>query len=172
MSSCRFVTANPRLWVSGLLACCTILLFSGCGPDYKARGAVKGKVTLGTKSLTTGTVMFMNKAGLSASASITPDGNYDMPDAPLGECTVTVTVQALPVDSSVRARLKGKGPAMPAGPKMPENAGNPENSSPELPSGPNVPKEVVTIDAKYSNPDTSGLKFTVNKGEQTYNIEL
>jgi len=90
-----------------------LLLASGCGPDYKARGAVKGKVTTGKKPLTTGTVMFVNKEGMSASAGIDTQGNYEMKDAPLGECTVTVVVPTLPNDPSVRARLKGGGPKLP-----------------------------------------------------------
>jgi hypothetical protein len=171
MSIALLRAAPRRLWACGMLACVALLLTSGCGPDYKARAVVKGKVTLGgKKSLTTGTVMFYGKDGITASASIDPDGNYEMNDAPLGECQVTVTVQGLPSDMAARqgvvGRLKGKGPAMPAGPK------NPEESSPPLPSAPKVPKEIVPIDSKYAKPDTSGLKFTVQKGEQTFNIDL
>ena len=149
-----------------MLACCTILLTSGCGPDYKSRGVVKGKVTVGNRNLTTGSVMFINKEGLSASTGIDPDGNYEMKDAPVGECKITVTVTDLPMDPTVRARLMGKGPKMPEGPKNPEDTGAPP------PPLARIPKEVVPIDAKYSKPETSGLSFTVKKGEQTYNIEL
>jgi hypothetical protein len=164
--SCRLpLSPNRRLWAAGLLACCTLLLTSGCGPDYKSRGMVKGKVTKGGKSLTMGTVVFHGKDGITGTAVIDGDGNYQMPDAPVGECKVTVTVQELPMDPTVRARLKGKGPKMPEGPK------NPENSSPDPPLA-KIPKEVIPVDPKYSNADTSGLSFTVKKGEQTYNIEL
>lgn len=149
-----------------------LLLALGCGPDHKARGSVKGKVTTGKKALTSGTVMFVNDRGLSASASINLQGEYNMPDAPVGDCVVTVTVTALPNDPSVKARLTGKG----KGPKMPEMKGAPDGSEggpTDLPSAPAVPKEIVPIDAKYSKPDTSGLKFKVEKGgDHTYNIEL
>lgn len=158
--------ANRRHWIVGMVALCTILLTSGCGPDYKSRGVVKGKVTSGKRALTTGSVMFINKDGVSASAGIDPDGNYEMKDAPVGECKVTVTVTELPMDPMVRARLMGKGPKMPEGPKNPESADSP---APPLAK---IPKEVVPIDPKYSKPETSGLSFTVKKGEQTYNIEL
>jgi len=162
----RLPTANRLLWVAGLLACCVVLLPTGCGPDFKARGVVKGKVMAGKKPLTTGTVMFYGKNGITASASIDPEGNYEMNDAPVGECKVTVTVQALPADPMVRARLKSGAMKLPEGPKDPTKTG------PDLPSAPRVPKEVVPIDIKYSNPETSGLSFTVHKGEQTYNIDL
>jgi hypothetical protein len=42
---------------------------------------------------------------------------------------------------------------------------NPEGQSPELPTAPEVPKEVIRIDEKYAKPESSGLKFTVMKGE-------
>ena len=167
MSTRLFHTAIRRLCAGGLLACCVVVFTTGCTPDHKARGVVKGTVTKGKKPLTTGTVMFIGKNGITGSASINPDGTYVMNDAPLGECKVTVTVSALPMDPATRSRLKGKGPAMPAGPVNPE-----ESSGPPPPPLAVIPKEVVPIDAKYSNPETSGLSFTVQKGEQTYNIDL
>jgi len=161
-----FGTKNTRTFFGGVFCCVLVLLASGCGPDYKARGAVKGKVTTGKKALTTGTVIFVNKDGVSASAHIDPQGNYDMQDAPLGECTVTVIVDALPSDPSVRARLKG------GGPKMPGELKNPEDTGPPPPPGGKIPKEVVPIDGKYAKPDTSGLTTKVEKGEQIFNIDL
>ena len=149
-----------------MLACCFVLFPTGCGPDYKSRGVVRGKVTVGKKALTTGTVVFYSKSGITAAGTIDPDGNYEINDAPLGECLVTVTVQALPTDPMVRARLKSGSLKLPEGPK------DPTKPAPDLPSAPRVPKEVVPIDIKYSSPGNSGLSFTVKKGEQTYNIEL
>jgi len=163
--SSRFA-ANPRLWTGGLLACLMALVAGGCGPDYKSRGVVKGKVSMGKKPLPSGTVMFYGKDGITATAHINPDGTYELADAPLGECKVTVTVQRLPPDPTVAGRLKGKGMKMPEGPR------DPNKESPELPSAPQVPKEVRPIDTKYSSTETSGLSFTVKKGEQTYDIDL
>lgn len=158
-----------RIVVGGLLACGVLLLTNGCGPDHKARGSVKGKVTYKKKALTTGTVMFTNKQGVSASATIDTEGNYVMNDAPVGECQVTVTVPDLPRDPTVKARLTGKG----AGPKMPEMKAPEGADVPDLPSAPSVPKEIVSIDQKYSNPATSGLTCTIEKNtEKTWDIEL
>jgi hypothetical protein len=159
--------AGGRL-LGGLFACGLVLFAVGCGPDYKARGGVKGRVTVNKKPLTTGTVMFSNKNGVTGTAHIKTDGTYELNDAPVGECQVTVTVPALPMDPTVKERLKGKG----AGPKMPEMKA-PEGSGVELPSAPTVPKEVVPIDAKYSKPETSGLTITVEKGgTKTFDIDL
>ena len=156
-----------RAGVAGLAACCILLFAGGCGPDYKARGIVKGKVTRGGKALTMGTVMFSNKEGITGQATIQVDGTYEMPDAPVGDCKVTVTVPKMPNDPSVWARMGGKGPAMPSGPVDPSKGEAPP------PPAAKIPKEYVPIDQKYSDPETSGLKFTVKKGEtHTYNIEL
>jgi hypothetical protein len=155
--------------LAGVLLACCLFLTLGCGPDHKARGAVKGRVTSNKKPLTTGTVMFINPQGVSASATIDGEGNYDMKDAPVGECTVTVTVPDMPMDPSVRARLTGKG----SGPKMPEMKVPEGVEGPPMPAATKLPKEIVPADAKYSKPETSGLKFKVEKGEQhTYNIDL
>lgn len=162
----RSLALKPLQFSIGLFACALLVNVAGCGPDYKARGVVKGQVTTAKKPLTSGTVMFYAKSGITASARIDPEGNYVLSDAPVGECVVTVTVTPLPRDPSVRSRLKG------GGPKIPEMKNPEEANSPTLPSSPSVPKEVVPIDAKYSNPDTSGLTFTVEKREQTFNIEL
>jgi hypothetical protein len=167
----RFVSAlirHGRIPAVGITACVLLIASSGCGPDLKARGIVRGKVKTGNQYLTSGSVMFINTAGVSSSATIMPDGSYEMLDAPVGECKISVTVQNLPMDPSVRNRLKGKGPAMPAGPRPPDGGGD----SPMPPSNPIIPKTIVPIDQKYSDPETSGLKFTVQKGEQTHNIDL
>jgi hypothetical protein len=160
------LVANRRVWAGGLLACCAFLLSSGCGPDYKARGVVKGKVTTGKRPLTTGTVMFYGKNGMTASAVIDTEGNYEMSDAPLGECVVTVTVNKLP--DYVTHQRPGQ-PAVPEMKKPPESKD--DVPIPAVPAS-KMPKFAVPIDAKYSSPETSGLKFTVQKGEQTYNIDL
>jgi hypothetical protein len=149
-----------------LLACGLIVTAVGCGPDYKSRGVVKGRVTFNKQPLPAGTVTFYGpQGGMTGVGQIDAQGNYEVKDAPVGECQVTVTVPQLPMDPSVRARLKGGGPKLPG-------VKNPDESSPSLPSNPTVPKDIRPIDAKYSKPDTSGLKFTVQKGEQTYNIDL
>lgn len=164
MSSPLSVSLNRRLGVAGLMSCCALLLSSGCGPDYKGRGVVKGKITVGNRPLPSGTVTFHGKdGGMTGTATVDEEGNYEIKDAPLGECRITVTV---PDRALLMKDRGGKGPKMPEGPK------DPNSSSPGLPSGAKLPKAIIPIDPRYENPDTSGLKFTVQKGEQTHNIEL
>jgi hypothetical protein len=178
-----------RLWAVGLLVVGPLFLAVGCGGvDYKSRGTVKGKVTVGPKNLTVGTVMFINKEGVSASASIDPSGNYSMPDAPVGECQVTVSVPKLPMDPNVKGRMSGKG----SGPKMPGALRDPNKPAPKEepkaedgkggdPSAPTmtsvsgavIPKIIVQIDEKYSKVESSGLTYKVDRnGNHTFNIEL
>jgi hypothetical protein len=143
-----------------------VLTLSGCGPDYKARAAVKGKVTMGKMPLPNGTIMFYGSSGVTASAVI-EDGNYNMPDAPIGDVTITIVVPAAP--PPVPGGLKGQVE------KWKKTAGGNSND----PSGENsgimfskMPTTSIKIEDKYAKPDTSPLKFKVERGEQTHNIEL
>ena len=166
MPSRPHLRLTRRLWAGANLTCFAVLLASGCGPDLKARGVVKGKVTSGKRALTTGTVMFYGKNGMTASAAIDTQGNYEMADVPLGECVVTVTVNKLP---GLRDEPAPRGPTVPEMKKPGETKDEPP--TPAVPAS-KMPKFAVMIDTKYASPETSGLKFTVQKGEQTYNIDL
>ncbi len=157
-----------RLPAACLLAFGFLTLVIGCGPDYKARANVKGKVSIGKKPLTSGTVMFHGKNGITSTASIKPNGDYEMTDAPIGEVTITVEVAGLPMDPSVRARMKAKAGDFGKGV---EGSKNPEGGE-GIALMPEMPKEIVPIPEKFSKPDTSGLKYNVEKGEHTHDIEL
>ena len=146
--------------IAGLLA----FAANGCGPDYKAVANVRGTVKMGKQHLTTGTVMFHNKDGRTASASILPDGKYVLPDAPIGECTVTVTVPFSPLDPSIRAKMQGKF-------KLKDGSDSPDGG-PKIPIMGEMPKQIVPIPDRFSKPETSGLTYKVEKGEHVYDIQL
>jgi hypothetical protein len=154
--------ATRRVMVGGFLVF-GLLALIGCGPDYKARAVVKGKVKMGNTLLTSGTVMFHNKNGITASSPIDPHGNYMISDAPIGDCAITVTVAALPPDPSVRARLQGKGPTPGKGSDNPDGG-------PGIALMPEMPKNIVRIPDKFANPETSGLNYKVEKGEHVHDI--
>jgi hypothetical protein len=144
-------------------ACGGLLLFGllafavGCGPNYKARGTVKGTVTFAGKNLTAGSVVFYGKDNLTGSASIRTDGTYVINDAPLGDVKITVTVPQMPPGGV--GYMKGA----PAGPVMPGESAS---------SATTIPSNVVSIPQKYANVETSGLTYTVQRGEQTHDIPL
>lgn len=153
----------------GLLMLGALALSSGCGPDYKARATVKGKVTFANKPLTTGTVMFYGKNNLTGSATIDKNGNYVMTDAPLGEVKVTVYVPPAPVGGT--KRMKMLGPGGPKGDKKGMKSVDPETGKSISIMG-DMPDEIVPIPEKFSKVESSGLTYTVQKGEQEYNIPL
>lgn len=164
---------------------------SGCGPGIKDRGIVRGKVTIGGKPLNSGTVQFVTADNRAASTTIKEDGTYELPDAPVGECKITVTV-----GSSTRGSMGGgTGMIMPGGkaavgapPGKLGGTGAPKLDNTKPPPGATIgggdgmqmtgpppqidPKKQVKIPDRYSNLETSGLTFTVVKGEQTYDIPL
>jgi hypothetical protein len=137
----------------------------GCGGGSPAgRAKVTGRVKCFDKNLTCGTVIFHSKDGKkTGSGNIDFDGNYEVTDAPLGDCTITVSVPQ-----------SARGPMGTAQPKPPP--GVPEMRPPGSSGGSAVPPidptKIVPIPVKYESPETSGLKYTVERGSQTHNITL
>ena len=141
-----------------------LLTVVGCGSGL-AKAKVKGRVKFFDKYLNTGTVAFMSKDGQIGAANIDADGNYEMSDAPVGDVTITVTITGQGGQMSGEKSM----PKAPVGvPAMRPPGGDGGTSGPPLID----PKKMVQIPPKYSKPDTSGLTYTVQKGEQTHNITL
>jgi hypothetical protein len=147
----------------GLLLLGLLLLLTGCGPNIKARATVKGKVTFAGVPLSTGSVMFHGKNNFLGSASIDKDGNYVMNDAPLGEVKITVTVSKLPPGGIERMKY---------GPVKDGKSVDPEGSGRNIPIMGTMPSRYVPISDKYASVETSGLTYTVQKGEHTHDITL
>jgi len=151
--------------IGGFLLLALLVLSAGCGPNYKARAVVKGKVTIGKDHLTTGTVMFHGKEhNMTGSAAIDKEGNYVMNDAPLGDVTVTVQVSSGPPGGIGRMKL-------PPGMKDTKSV-DPSGSGKSISIMGDMPEHVVRIPGKYQNVETSGLTFKVEKGEQIHDIPL
>jgi len=155
----HFARACAGLLFLGLLA-----LGAGCESKYKARGIVKGKVTLDKTPLTTGSVVFYGKNNVTGSASIDKEGNYVMNDAPLGDVKITVSVPPPPPGGI--ARMK-----MPPGMSDTKSV-DPSGSGKSISIMGDMPSHIVSIPDRYANVETSGLTFTVKKGEQTHDILL
>ncbi|MDB5312456.1 MAG: hypothetical protein JWO38_6658 [Gemmataceae bacterium] len=156
---------STRFLTAGMLVVLFCALVGGCGPDYKARAVVKGKVTVGGKPLTSGTVMFYgNNNNITSSAVIDTDGSYAMNDAPLGPVQVTVTVAGMPPGPGIKYTPK-KG-------LTDTESKNPSGEGESIPLMSKMPSTVVRIPDKFSKPETSGLTYTVEKGEHAHNIEL
>jgi hypothetical protein len=147
---------SPRLrplpWrpALSLLALLVLLGAAGCSSN----GSVTGKVTYKGAPLGSGTVVFIGPKA-SATADLDAEGNYTILKAPLG--AVRVTVETMPPPSGSGGGGKDKPVAM----AMDASGG------PSTPQGKYVP-----IPAKYKDPSTSGLTYTVVSGKQTHDIPL
>jgi hypothetical protein len=156
-----FSKVSLRLWGGLPLLLCLLLV--GCSGGKGARAKVTGKVKFFDKYLTSGTVAFTTADGRTGSANIDSEGHYEMYDAPVGEVTVTVTTP----------QAKGGGPA--GGPPKPPPGVPPMRPPGEggsTPPPPIDPSKIVQVPTKYNDVKTSGLKYTVEKGTQEYNITL
>jgi hypothetical protein len=140
------------------------VLFLSAGCSSKSRGVVKGQVKFFDKNLTAGTVAFQTQDGRVGSGNIDFNGNYTVTDAPLGACIVTVRV---PQTGHIPAGMKAPKPP-PGMPAMKPPGGEAEDSG----AGLIDPSKIVAIPGKYAKTDTSGLTFTVERGENKYDITL
>lgn len=134
----------------GLLAWTT-----GCSKNPRSVGHadVSGQVLFQGKPLPGGQVTFVTvKGGFTSAGPIDENGNYHI-EAPLGEVIIGVDNQML-----VKNR---RSPQKVSHPKQP---GEDQEHT--------IKGRFVDIPSQYGDPSTSGLKYTVQPGTQTHNIEL
>jgi hypothetical protein len=140
----KFVREAPQATLLVLL----LLTAVGCGSQ--SGGTVTGKVTYRGEVVPAGIVFFFGSGEQAVSAQIAADGSYEASGVPLGDVKIAVN-----------------GP--PPRPSKEQAANNPM-----LRKRGYVPpdEKSVSIPAKYSRPNTSGLYLTVTEGAQTFNVEL
>jgi hypothetical protein len=117
---------------------------AGCGGPKRA--PVSGRVTYKGNPVKTGRVMFLSTNGVPAAGELDGEGRYKL-QAAVGENTVTVESRGL-----------GKPLA-----KQPPDAG---------PGYVKTAPGKLLIPERYFSPMNSGLKFTVQGGENTANFDL
>jgi len=145
------MTWRPSVFV--LIGFSASLAITGCSNSKKGF-ALKGSVSYQGKPLPSGVVrLFMNEDRVTV-ARIQPDGSFEATDVFPGEAKATV-------EEDPTARMRKMMPATGATAGMPAAAGPMNRSS--LPS--------VPLPAKYKDPSTSGLIFTLKAGDPL-NIEL
>jgi hypothetical protein len=148
---------RQRRWLAGvcLLA---VLTAAGCGAKT---ASVTGKVSFRNKALTTGTVSFYGNNGDIVSGLIAPDGTYRLHEVGPGPVRVVVVSHpAVPPGLQANRAPAGFAPSYPAS-RGEQRAALATMSKPSTP-----------IPERYNRPDSSGLSFVVNPGEQTLNLEL
>jgi len=124
----------------------TALAAPGCDPS---RATVSGKVTLGGKPVTAGTVLFVGADNQTATGGLDDEGRYQALRVPMG--TVKVAVQTLrPQQLKAAAEQRPK----------------------QAPPLPNRLTHLVPVPEKYQSPETSGLTCDVQKTQQDFDIAL
>ena len=184
----------PSRWL--LVSLCVSLpcLATGCG---ESRGKVAGKVTMSNgEPLPGGTITFVPVSGKGniASASISPDGKYEI-EVPSGECRISIDNRNVGKKPPAPIGAGGGGNVIPpglggagvvtgppgggggkAGPPK-DKGGDIEkrmNDSGKAPTGAGdvQPGTYKPINSKYYDSEASGLTFGVKSGTQTFDITL
>jgi hypothetical protein len=142
------VRTERRLARLSLLGLAVFL--ASCGPKgvrYPETGAtLEGTVTYGKDHVMVALVIAQNGSG-AANAFVDDDGKYRLQNVPLGEVNIAVDTVA------------GKGQAI--GKFMAQSQGK----------GKGAPK-IIDVPTKYADPGKSGIKTTISKGPNTYDIVI
>jgi len=140
-----FGTFVRRRFLPVLLLAFGMVLAVGCGGSKGSKDAVSGKVTLNGQAVS-GEITFVASDGKEFKSPLAMDGGYSVLNVPKGEAKISVKTLGgiAPPSKDVKAEM----PGMPAGG-----------------SG-------VAPPAKYGNPATSGLTYTVKGGEEKHDITL
>jgi hypothetical protein len=129
-----------RLLCSVLLGSFLLVAALGCGESVST---VSGEVKVNDKPLPDGIISFASQGKKKkVREGIIKDGKYSVSDVPVGDTIVTVKET-----STMTAPAPAKGSSKTATP----------------------PKPTTLIPAKYGDPRTSGLTYTVQAGENVYN---
>lgn len=138
-----------------------VVFLVGCGPAGKKiqQAEVSGKVYYQGKPLPGGNVKFVNSSGYIGISVIDPaDGSYKL-EAPVGEVKIAVDNRMLNTGGRQR-------------PPVDLSAVKRERSNRPGGGGQVITGTFVPLPAHYSDPERSGLNYTVKNGSQTHDIEL
>jgi hypothetical protein len=128
------------------------IFLAGCAPGgggirYPESGAtLEGTVSYGTDRVAAALVIAQGGTG-AATAFVDSEGRYKLENVPLGEVNLAVNTAA------------GKGQAM--GRLMAESQGKAKGAP-----------RIVDVPGKYADPAKSGIKTTINKGANTFDIVI
>jgi len=129
------------------------LLLAGCSLKdrdvrYPETGAtLEGTVTYGKDTVGAALVIARNETGQST-AFVDGNGHFKLENVPLGEVNIGVNTDA------------GKGQAM--GKAMAQAQGKAKGA----------PPTVIDVPSQFADPATSGIKTTINKGENKFDIVI
>jgi hypothetical protein len=163
------IQASLRARLSRLAVLAIFGTMVGCGTGSGGQGKVSGRVLLDGSPLPGGTVYFRPADGRAnlVYAVLDETGTFSV-ELPAGEVMVSVDNRNLeprkpaapmrlpPKLQAIRDKAPNAAPAQPA----------------EAPPASSGPGKYVKIPEKYYSPDSSGLTFTVQRGDQPHDIPL
>jgi hypothetical protein len=155
----------------GVVALLLLPVVSGCGPG---QAKVTGRVLYDGKPVTGGRVTFMpDGAANPVTVNLDEQGNYEAV-LPTGDVKVSVDNRALEPRPALPTGIP---PGLPGGAaaKLAEaRKANPQHATGTVDPGMHgrIPGKYVAIPKKYYDFTTSGVKFTVSRGDQKQDIEL
>jgi hypothetical protein len=146
-----------------VLAAGFAVLAASCsgGPERlpETGATLEGTITYGSEKVMFAQIVVSSPTS-TAFGTVGEDGRYKVENCPLGEVTVGVNTEAARGDYvSMTMSQSYKGP----------DAGKDKSGKKATITG--VPK-FVNVPNKYHEPSTSGLKTTINKGSNTYDITI
>ena len=151
----------------GLLV--VLALAAGCG----GQGKVTGRVLYDGQPLPGGRVTFRpaDDRQNTVTALIDENGNYEA-QLPVGQVRIAVDNRELerPADRVPQAPALPPGLKVPAVPNAPPGA--PAAPPPREGAPPARPGRYVEIPERFYDVDSSGLTYTVTRGEQSHDIDL
>ena len=141
----KFSRFLPNRSFHGLVAALALTL-CGCA---ERRGDISGTVRFNIKPVYRGFVTFVSQENprLRVSCRIGDDGSYQVNDCPVGPVKIACKT-AVPHGGKADSAGAGSGGTKSLGVKLP------------------------AIPARYANPETSGIRYTVISGKQQYDLEL
>jgi hypothetical protein len=129
------------------------LVLAGCSKrlvEVPLTGAtLEGTITYGKDKVLVALVTVQGEGGVAATGFVGDDGRYKILNAPLGDVSIGIDTEA------------GKGQMMS---KVMARAVGKEKGAP-------LPK-AIDVPAKFGDPNTSGIKTTIEKGENKYDIVI
>jgi hypothetical protein len=141
-----------------LIALSFLPLITACGvreSKLEESGAtLTGTITYNGAQIEFAQVTVRGAKGENAIGIVGEDGKYKVENAPLGDVTIAVNTAAQQGAFTAKMMAQGAAAADPNAPK--------KRSDPKF----------VNVPEKYYEPEKSGLKTTIQKGENTFDIKV
>jgi hypothetical protein len=135
------------------------LATTGCG---RGTATVSGRVTYKGRPLPSGTVTIYDADSSVRTGQIAPDGTYVITEIATGSAAITVaTTPPLPARELLHITKPPPDPTNPPKVSQVKASGRSETAG-----------RYVPIPARYRKLGESGLRYTVRRGNQTFDIDL